>query len=329
MKERRSLRVLKRSMGWTRRCCSPAVRTARTTRRRLRPPMIRPPQWRRPQHPGRRYRRPPSQMPLRRRPPHQRRRALRPAPSPSRGRSPAATVRRTPPTSISASAGYTESEFFVEGIATAFEPVGDLTEDGRWTVTEGNEAPYRTRIIVRAPEAAAFSGVVIVEWLNATRGSTATPTGDTPVRRSCGPDRRGSASPHSRSAWSAVTPSSGSRAGAASVGTDPERYGSLEHPGDAYSYDIFTQAATALLTPDGPSPLGDLVPTHLVAAGEWMPAFFMTRPTPTRSSRSPGCSAASSSTAVAGVPRRSTARASSVARRRRRPPRSVTTPSYR
>ena len=59
--------------------------------------------------------------------------------------------------------------------------------------------------------------------------------------------------------------------------TDPERYGSLEHPGDAYSYHIFTQAGTAAVCPEtGPSPLGDLVPTHLVAAGESQSAFFMT-----------------------------------------------------
>ena len=30
---------------------------------------------------------------------------------------------------------------------------------------------------------------------------------------------------------------------------DPERYGSLNHPGDAYSFDIFSQAAT-VVAPD-------------------------------------------------------------------------------
>ena len=44
------------------------------------------------------------------------------------------------------------------------------------------------------------------------------------------------------------------------VDQNPERYKSLHHPGDEYSYDIFSQAAQALLHPDGPSPLGSLQP---------------------------------------------------------------------
>lgn len=51
---------------------------------------------------------------------------------------------------------------------------------------------------------------------------------------------------------------------------DPERYGSLHHPGDAYSYDIYAQAARLLR--DGPAaggtdPIGGLRPRTLIAVG--------------------------------------------------------------
>ena len=49
---------------------------------------------------------------------------------------------------------------------------------------------------------------------------------------------------------------------------NPARYQSLHHPGDDYSYDIFSQAAQAILHPDGVKPLGSLRPAHLIAAGE-------------------------------------------------------------
>ena len=40
---------------------------------------------------------------------------------------------------------------------------------------------------------------------------------------------------------------------------DPDRYGSLSHPGDAYSYDIFAQVAAALRKPSGVNPLAESV----------------------------------------------------------------------
>jgi hypothetical protein len=50
---------------------------------------------------------------------------------------------------------------------------------------------------------------------------------------------------------------------------DPERYGALEHPGDGYSYDIYTQAAQ-LLGPDRTGeidPMGGFRVEHLVSMG--------------------------------------------------------------
>ncbi len=59
---------------------------------------------------------------------------------------------------------------------------------------------------------------------------------------------------------------------------DPLRYGSLVHPGDVYSYDIFSQAAQAIRNPVGVNPLGSsaYVITAMIADGESQSAGRMT-----------------------------------------------------
>ncbi len=54
---------------------------------------------------------------------------------------------------------------------------------------------------------------------------------------------------------------------------DPERYGSLVHPGDSFSYDIFSQVAQAIRRPAGMSPVGDLRVSAVIATGESQSAF--------------------------------------------------------
>jgi hypothetical protein len=49
---------------------------------------------------------------------------------------------------------------------------------------------------------------------------------------------------------------------------DPERYGELSHPGDPYSYDIFSQAAQAVRRPGDVDVLDGLAARHVVAMGE-------------------------------------------------------------
>jgi hypothetical protein len=55
-------------------------------------------------------------------------------------------------------------------------------------------------------------------------------------------------------------------------GIDPERYGSLDLPGDGFSYDIFTQVARAIRAGLG---MGGLKPQRLIAAGESQSAFAL------------------------------------------------------
>src|SRR5437763_6128410 len=48
--------------------------------------------------------------------------------------------------------GYVEEEFFVEGTARSYDPVGPLAQDGRWNVQPTTTAPYRTRALARRPK---------------------------------------------------------------------------------------------------------------------------------------------------------------------------------
>src|SRR5580704_17817638 len=66
-----------------------------------------------------------------------------------------------------ASRGYVTEEFFASGTASVFEPSAPFGPDGRWSVTPGSTAPYRTRFVVRRPsDPARFNGTVLVEWFN-------------------------------------------------------------------------------------------------------------------------------------------------------------------
>jgi hypothetical protein len=160
--------------------------------------------------------------------------------------------------------GYVEQEFFVDGTARAYEPAGGLGQDGRWRVRTTTTAPYRTRVLVRRPkDPAKFNGVVEVEWLNVSGGLDAAPDwglGHEELLRS-------------GSAWVGVSAQS---VGVQSLKNDT-RYASLDHPGDSYSYDIYSQVAQALRHPKGPNLLGGRAfkVRTMVGDGESQSAFRM------------------------------------------------------
>jgi hypothetical protein len=160
--------------------------------------------------------------------------------------------------------GYVEQEFFVEGTARAYAPVGTLGQDGRWNVQTSTSAPYRTRVLVRRPkDPAKFNGVVEMEWLNVSGGLDAAPDwglGNAELLRS-------------GSAWVGVS--------AQAVGLnrlkDNPRYAPLEHPGDSYSYDMYSQVAQAIRHPKSTDLLGgrQFKVKTLIADGESQSAFRM------------------------------------------------------
>src|SRR5213079_155915 len=55
---------------------------------------------------------------------------------------------------------------------------------------------------------------------------------------------------------------------------DAARYGSLEHPGDGYSFDIYTQVARALR--EGGPALDNVKPQRIIAVGESQSALALT-----------------------------------------------------
>ncbi len=154
--------------------------------------------------------------------------------------------------------GYTEKEYVLSGTARTYG-------------ADGPRRPYATRMIVYRPkDASRFSGTAYLEWNNVTAQA------DVPVDFSwayrhvftsgdiyiafaaqqvgvCGPGLNGT--------LPLCAPTS-------LKGSDPARYSALRHPGDAYSYDMFSQAARAVLEPEGRSPVGDLRVQHLIAVGE-------------------------------------------------------------
>ena len=177
--------------------------------------------------------------------------------------------------------GYVQHEFAAAGTATSYKDVGALTADGRWTVVPDTSAPYRTRVLVRAPaKASAFSGTVIVEWLNVSGGVDADPewtslseeivrAGDAWVGVSA--QRIGVEGGPVLVSVKGVPGSEDAGKGLKAI--DPARYGSLNHPGDGYSFDIFTQVARAVGT--GAGLLSGSKPRVLIAAGESQSAFAL------------------------------------------------------
>ncbi len=171
-----------------------------------------------------------------------------------------------------ATVGYQETEFFLSGTATSYTSDRPLSPDGNWAVREDAAAPYKTRVVVRRPiDPAAFDGNVYVEWLNVSGGLDADPDWTFLAPELV----------RSGSAWIGVSAQRGGiePGGGGPVGdsltlkkADPARYGTLGHPGDDYSYDLFSQAgAAAWFASD--RVLGGLVPEQVIAIGESQSAF--------------------------------------------------------
>jgi len=176
--------------------------------------------------------------------------------------------------------GYVQREFTAAGMATSYKPVGEQTPDGRFRFAPDTNASYRTRVLVRAPaKASAFSGTVVVEWLNVSGGVDANPewvslheeivrAGDAWVGVSA--QRIGVEGGPVLVSVQGVPGSEQAGKGLKTI--DPNRYGALQHPGDGFSFDIYTQVARALRTGAG---LGGIPATELIAAGESQSAFAL------------------------------------------------------
>lgn len=180
-------------------------------------------------------------------------------------------------------AGYTETEYAASGTASAYEKTDDLPTDGRFQLKPSTKADYATRMVVRRPaDPEKFNGTVVVEWLNVSSGADIAPDysylADELLRGGY--------------AWVGVSAQRiGIEGGPVAVAApaadltgagkgiktvDPTRYGSLHHPGDAYSYDLFTQIGRGLRSAADDGPLAGLKPKQVLAIGESQSAFALT-----------------------------------------------------
>ena len=175
--------------------------------------------------------------------------------------------------------GWVEEERVAAGTATSYRAVGELPPDGRFELVEDATGEYRTRIVIARPgDAADFNGTVVVEWLNVSGGLDAGPERTLAAEEL---HRRGYAwvgvsAQHIGIEGGPVAVSTEAGAGIAGRGLralDPARYESLRPPGEAFSYDIYTQVARAIRAGDV---LGDLTPDRVLAAGESQSAFALT-----------------------------------------------------
>jgi len=176
-----------------------------------------------------------------------------------------------------ATAGYEAKEYFISGTATSYRSTGELPANGMWEVEPAKSAVYKTRILVnRLLDAARFNGTVVVEWFNVSGGLEA------------GPDwtfmhtellRRGYA-------WIGVSAQYGGVEGSTSTSlglvkmdlktVDAKRYGSLSHPGDEYSYDIYSQVARVIRKPGRVNPFAGCHVERILAVGESQSAMQLT-----------------------------------------------------
>lgn len=170
---------------------------------------------------------------------------------------------------------YEVEERFLSGTAKRYESSAAPTEDGQWTLKEAGEAPYKTRlVVVRPKDASKFNGSVVVEWLNVSGGSDGAPDWNYVHRELL------------RSGYAYVGVSVqkvGLDGGPMAVPgvqpiklADPARYGSLAHPGDAYAFDMFTQAGRAVKAGARNGLLAGLKIKHVIASGESQSAGFLT-----------------------------------------------------
>jgi len=162
--------------------------------------------------------------------------------------------------------GYVVEEFFIGGTATRYA-------ESLQGVHAAGEATYRTRIVVVRPsDPGAFSGTVVVEWMNVSGGGDGCPDWSFLHRQIM----------RTRSAFVAV---SAQRVGIEEGGilgdagfalkqVARERYATLEHPGDAFAFDIYSQVAEAVR--NHASLLGGAEPQCVIAIGESQSAIFLT-----------------------------------------------------
>ncbi len=143
--------------------------------------------------------------------------------------------------------GYQQREYLVSGTARALD---------------GTTAPYTTRIIVFRPRSEdRFNGSVMLDWVNVT------------AQFENAVDTLEAREYLLREGWAFVHVSA-QRAGLCCSpltpkSYDPVRYAAIDHPGDQYAADMYSQIAKVIqVHPDGLDPMDGLRVRRVIAAGQ-------------------------------------------------------------
>lgn len=145
--------------------------------------------------------------------------------------------------------GYAEDEYFVSGSAKSH-------------ADPAQAAAYTTRILVRRPlDPARFNGTVILDWVNVT------------AQFENAVDTLEAHQLFHRDGYAYVHVSA-QAAGVCCVPVltpkmwDPVRYAALDHPGDDFAFDMFSQIAQAMKTPGEVDPMAGLPVQRVIAVGQ-------------------------------------------------------------
>lgn len=162
--------------------------------------------------------------------------------------------------------GYQRSESYLVGNAQTYSLTAPIPTNGKLQVAAQPRTTagfYRTRLsVIRPIDPAKFNGTVIVEWLNVSSGLDLafdwTMAHNEMIRLGA-----------------AYVGVSAQAVGVNQLVSDPNpRYDSLVHPGDSYSYSIFSDAGRAVRN-QAATVLGGLVPARVIASGESQSASRM------------------------------------------------------
>jgi hypothetical protein len=155
-----------------------------------------------------------------------------------------------------ATAGYSDKEFWMSGLAKTYKAASTLRSDGKWSATlVSSSTPYQTTMLVRRPtDPAKFNGIVIVEWLNVSSGYI------------LDVDWAMSKEEFLRQGYAYVGLTNQKTGMAGLKEKNPSRYAAGNLPNDDISYDLLSQAAKAVRDQNGVL-LGGLVPKKVFATG--------------------------------------------------------------
>ena len=157
--------------------------------------------------------------------------------------------------------GYEQSEVFLSGTASAYEPAAPLGADGKYSVAATSTAPVhdprrRDATDQSAPLQRNGRRGVVERQRRRRRGPGLDAGAQRTDTRRIRLGRRLRAESRRRRLKSADPPRG-----------DAGRYANLSHPGDSYSYDIFSQAGQAIRD-NAAHDARRLTPKQIIAAGE-------------------------------------------------------------